>query len=381
MNNIITPASIIEEARLFAKEHIRPYTNRFEENNGIPRSLIKRMGENGFLGAVFPPQYGGLGLDQIAYGQMTEEIGKACCSTRSVLTVHTSLVGQTILRFGTEEQRSYWLPLIASGKKIGAFALSEPETGSDAGSVKTSYIKHKDEYAITGQKKWISLGHIADFFIVIASCKEKVTAFIVERDETVISTPMQGLLANRAGHVAEITFNNTRIPASNILGKEGIGLSHIINTAMDYGRYSIAWAGLAIAQEALESMATYARQRTQFGQKIYKFQSIQQMISQAVVNVHAARCLCLKAGQMRSENHPDAVVETIVAKYHTSKTAMQIATDAVQLHGGNGCYNMYVPERLFREAKILEIIEGSSQVLQGIISEFGLKKYYTKAHE
>lgn len=150
---------------------------------------------------------------------------------------------------------------------------------------------------------------------------------------------------------------------------------------MDYGRYSIAWAGLAIAQEALESMTTYARKRTQFGQRIYKFQSIQQMISQAVVNVHAARCLCLKAGQMRSEHHPDAVLETIIAKYHTSKTAMQVATDAVQLHGGNGCYNLYVPERLFREAKVLEIIEGSSQVLQGIISEFGLKKYHIKTHE
>lgn len=381
MSNTTATLSITDEARLFAAEHIRPFATAFEDE-GVPRSLIRMMGAKGFLGAVLPASYGGMALDAVTYGQMTEQIGKACCSTRSVLTVHTSLVGETINRFGTDEQRSYWLPLIASGERIGAFALSEPLAGSDAAGVKTSYTYKNGEYLITGNKKWISLGNIADFFIVIASCEGKVTAFIVERDsKTVRSTPMKGLLGNRGAHVAEIDFNETKVPPGNILGKEGNGFTHIINAAMDFGRYSIAWAGLAIAQEALDSMAAYARKRTQFGQKIYKFQAIQQLISQAVVNVHASRCLCLKAGQMRDEHHRDAVVETIIAKFHSSRVAMQVATDAVQVHGGNGCYSVYPPERLFREAKILEIIEGSSQVLQGIIADFGLRKYHTTAHE
>jgi alkylation response protein AidB-like acyl-CoA dehydrogenase len=381
MKNNAAIASIVDEARLFADEHIRPYVSFFEENKGVPRSLIRKMGEKGLLGAVLPSNYGGTDLDAVSYGQMTEQIGKACCSTRSVLTVHTSLVGETILRFGTDEQRAYWLPLIASGERIGAFALSEPGTGSDAASVKTTYTYQNGEYIISGKKKWISLGNLADFFIVIASNEGKVTAFIVERNKTVRSSAMMGLLGNRAAHVAEIEFNQTKVSSSNVLGKEGNGFTHIINAAMDYGRYSIAWAGVAIAQEALDSMVTYARKRTQFGQKIYKFQAIQQLISQSVVNVHASRCLCMRAGQLRDEHHRDATVETIIAKYHSSKTAMQVATDAVQVHGGNGCYDEYVPERLFREAKILEIIEGTSQVLQGIISDYGLRKYHTTTHE
>lgn len=364
------------EVARFAAAEIRPFATHFEEISGIPRQLITRMGEIGLLGAVLPPAYGGLGLDCLAYGKMTELIGKACCATRSVLTVHASLVGETILRFGTEEQKTHWLPLIASGEKIGAFALTEPEHGSDAAGIQTSYRKSGSDYLIRGQKKWISLGGIADFFIVLATSNGHITAFITERDHTVTTVPMTGLLGNRAGHVAEITFTDTRVTPEHILGREGNGFTHIVNAAMDYGRYSIAWAGQAIAQEALDNMVSYARTRSQFGQKLGQLAAIQQLIATATVKVHAGRNLCLKAGQARQQRDPDATMETIIAKYYTSKAAMEIATDAVQLFGGNGCYNVYPVERLFREAKILEIIEGTSQVMEGIIAGFALKKYY-----
>jgi len=369
--------AFLEEAAAFADREIRPFAAQFEEDKGVPPALIAKMAERGYLGAPLPLAYGGLQLDPVQYGLLTEQIGKACCSTRSILTVHTSLVGETILRFGTEEQKAYWLPRVASGKKIGAFALSEPEAGSDAKSVRTAYLRDGNGFVINGNKKWISLGHIADFFIVLAAGNGKLTAFLVDRQEGVTSTPMKGLLGNRAAHTAEVTFSGVRVGQEHVLGKEGNGFTHVVNTALDYGRFSIAWAGLAIAQEALEAVVRYARVRAQFGQKLYQFQSIQHMIADAVTQVHAARRLCVHAAHLRKAQHPEAATETIIAKYYASQAAMRVTTDAVQVHGGNGCHSAYPVERLFREAKILEIIEGTSQVLQPVIAAYGLKTYFT----
>ena len=369
--------SIIEDAKSFANKEIRPFASDFEEKEVLPKDLIKKMALKGYLAAPFPKEFGGLGLDPITYGLLTEEIGKACCSTRALLTVNTSLVGETILRWGTKEQKDKWLLKIAKGEKIGAFGLSEPKVGTDAKSVQTCYKKNGSDFILNGKKKWISFGDIADFFIIIASDQKERTAFIVERDREGLSTlPIKGLLAGKASHIAEVELVNVKIPHQNILGKIGNGFSLIVNSALDNGRYSIAWAGLAIAQEALDAMVTYSRRREQFGQRIYNFQLLQGMIGDSVTKIHAARALCLRAGKMRNENHHDSVIETTIAKYFTSKIANEIASDAVQIHGGNGCYNEYPVERLFREAKILEIIEGTSQIQQEIIAKYGLRAYY-----
>jgi len=178
--------------------------------------------------------------------------------------------------------------------------------------------------------------------------------------------------------VAEIRLENVEVPAENLVGKEGGGYTYIVNTALDHGRYSIAWAGVAIAQEAVDNMVKYARSRSQFGKKLHQFSLIQALIGNAVTKVHAARALCLKAGALRAANDDDAMIETNIAKYFSSKIAMEVTIDAVQLHGGNGCCNEYPVERLFREAKILEIIEGTSQVQQEIIAKYALTKYYKK---
>ncbi len=372
---------IVEEAREFSNQEIRPFSATFEANEAIPRELIEKMAKKGFLSASLPRSYGGLQLDPIHYGRFTEEIGKASSSTRALLTVHTSLVGETILRWGTEEQKNKWLPLMASGEKIGAFGLTEPEVGTDAKSVQTSYKKEGNKYIINGKKKWITLGDIADFFLVITKGDKGNSAFIVERSMGgVKTTPIKGLLGSRAAHVALIEFDNVEVPAENLLAKEGSGFTYIVNTALDHGRYSIAWGGIALAQEALESMISYSRKRTQFGKKIHSFQLIQGMIGDAVTKVHAGRALCLRAGELRKNADPSALMETTIAKYFTSKIAIQIATDAVQVHGGNGCCNQYPVELLFREAKILEIIEGTSQVQQEIISSYGLRQYYNPTY-
>ena len=368
---------IIEEVRQFVADEIEPYASEFEEKEALPKALINKMASKGYLAATFPQAFGGLGLDPVQYGLFTEEIGKGCSSVRAMITVHTSLVGETILRWGTDVQKWKFLPQMASGEKLAAFALSEPDTGTDAKNVKTQYCKEGDHFIINGKKKWITLSDIADLFLVIASHEEKVSAFLVDRAyDGIKTTPIRGLLGNKASHVAEIEFNNVRIPQENLIGKEGGGFTYIVNSALDYGRYSVAWGGLGIAQKALEAMVSYSRNRKQFGERICNFQLIQGMIGDAVTKVHAARALCLKAGELRLEKHHDAAMETTVAKYFTSLIANEIASDAVQVHGGNGCYNKYPVERLFREAKILEIIEGTSQIQQSIIARFGLRRYY-----
>jgi alkylation response protein AidB-like acyl-CoA dehydrogenase len=377
MKDFAAQQKIIAEAKTFTGQEIRPFAAIFEENEALPEDLIGKMARKGYLGATLPEEYGGLGLDPLHYGLLTEEIGKGCASTRALLTVHVSLVGETLLSWGNRDQKEKWLPLLAKGEKIGAFALTEPEVGTDAGSIQTSYRQGKGGFILNGRKKWTTFGDIADVFLVMAACDGKTTAFLVERGFAgVKTTRMRGLLASRAAHIAEIELNGVEVPAENVIGKPGNGFAYVANTALDGGRYSIAWAGVAIAQAALEEMVTYARKRTQFGQKIAKFQLIQGMIADATTQVKAARALCLNTARLRMEKSEEALIETCIAKYFASKVAFKVATDAVQIHGGNGCYNQYPAERLFRESKILEIIEGTSQIQQEIIANYGARKYY-----
>lgn len=367
---------ILEKANQFILEYVAPYAGEFDKNQCLPRKVITDMAQNGFLGAPIPKEWGGLGLDPVHYGKLTEIIGKACSSTRALLTVHTSLVSETILKRGSNLQKEKYLYDLAKGNKIACFALSEAETGSDAVSVKTTYEKRGNVFVLNGKKKWISFGDIADIFLVIASDNGAVSAFLVERAYGGVETKqMEGLLAGRAAHIAEVTFCNVEIPEENLICRIGAGFSLVANTALFYGRYSIAWAGVSIAQAALEEMVTYAREREQFGQKIGRNQLIQEMIANAVTKVHAARTLCIHAGNLRMKGNDEAIMETNIAKYFTSTIANEVASDAVQVFGGNGCWSFYPVERLFREAKILEIIEGTSQMQQLMIANYGLKKY------
>jgi len=368
--------AFVDEVRCFANDYLRPRAGDFDREECLPKEIIEEMAKKKYLLPSLPESFGGLGLDPLYYGLFTEEIGKACCSTRGLITVQCSLIGESLLKWGSKEQKMNWLPAISNGEKIGAFAITEPNVGTDVRGIQTIYQKKGDEYVINGRKKWISFAEIADFFVVIAVSGSEISAFVVERDRSGITiVPQKGLLANRASHIAEIEFQNVRIPVKNIIARPGSGFTFVAGTALDHGRYSIAWAGVAIAQEALDCMARYALGRNQFGQKIAEFQMVQRMIGKAVANTHAARALCLKVGEMRIRNEKDAAAETSIAKYFTSKVAMEVSTDAVQVHGGNGCWNAYPVERLFRESKVLEIIEGTSQIQQQIIAKYGLRKY------
>ncbi|MEW5983054.1 MAG: acyl-CoA dehydrogenase family protein [Acidobacteriota bacterium] len=368
---------IVNEARAFAAAEILPRAAEFDAREALPRDLIHQLAARGYLAASFPEEYGGLGLDPVYYGLLTEEIGKGCSSTRALLTVHTSMVGETLLRWGTPAQKSAWLPVMARGEKLAAFALTEPDVGTDAKSVATSYQEAGDGFVLNGRKRWISFGDIADVLLVVASHEGQITAFLVERASAGVATRrMTGLLAGRAAHIAEVDLTDVFVPDTHVLGKVGNGFPYVVATTLDHGRYSIAWAGVALAQAAVDAMVTYARQRRQFGRKIHSFQLVQGMIADAVTKTHAARALCLRAGELRKAAHHDASIETSIAKYFASKVAMEVAIDAVQVHGGNGCSNQYPVERIFREAKILEIIEGTSQVQQEMIAGYGLRRYF-----
>ncbi|WP_415858064.1 acyl-CoA dehydrogenase family protein [Brevibacillus parabrevis] len=376
---ITSPHSILEEVKQFAEEEIRPFAAEFEQQKALSRDLIKKMGDKRYLAASFPAQYGGLQLHPLEYGNLVEEIGKGALSAAMLLTVTTGLVGETLIRWGSDYQKEQYVLPIARGEKVGAFALTEPGVGSGAKDVKTSYEKTGDKYRITGRKKWISFGEIADFFIVIASdpTTNAISAFLVDREqEGVHIRKIEGLLSCAASQLADIELHDVEVDADKLIGKEGMGFTGIANFALDQGRFNVAWMGVGLAQEALEVMVTYARKRNQSGQKIFNFQLIKGIIGDAVTNVHAARSLCQEAARMRADNHPDAIVQTTMAKYFSSVVANKVAADAVQVLGANGCCNLYPVERLFREAKILEIIEGSSQIQQQIIAMHGANRYY-----
>ncbi len=367
---------IVDEARQFAAEVIRPRAREFDKDEKLSRDVIREMTRRRYHVASLPEDIGGLGLDPVFYGFLTETIGKACCSTRALMTVESSLVGETLVKWGSDYQKDRWLKALVSGEKIGAFALSEPDRGSDARGVQTGYEESGEEYVLDGRKSWTSFGETADFFIIIASREGQVTAFIVDRECPGVSVrPIKGLLASRASHLADIDLHNVRVPRENVLGQVGSGFAYVVATALDHGRYSVAWAGVAVAQEALDAMIGYARKREQFGKKIGEFQLVQGLIGDAVTDTHAARALCIRAGEMRKAGDEDAIIETSIAKYFCSRVAMDVSRMAVQVHGGNGCLDTYPVERLYREAKILEIIEGTSQVQQQIIAKYGLRKY------
>lgn len=371
-------ASVMARAEAFAAD-LAPRAAEFDRAERLPRDVVEQMADAGFLGARVPVEWGGLGLSPLEYGELTEVIGKACASTRALLTVHTSLVAETLADRASRRIREKYLPDLASGRRIACFALSEAEAGSDAAAMSTRYLQKGDTFVLDGHKKWISFAGIADVFLVFAADNGVVSAFLVDREMPGVETrPMSGMLGNRATHMAEVVLSAVEVPAENLVCGIGSGFAFVANSALSRGRYSIAWAGVALAQAALEEMCTYAARREQFGSRIGSFQLVQKMIADAVTEVSAARELCRKAGRMRAERSPEAIAATNIAKYFSSTVACRVTSDAVQVLGGNGCWNGYPAERLFREAKILEIIEGTSQVQQTMIADFGLTTFARK---
>jgi alkylation response protein AidB-like acyl-CoA dehydrogenase len=287
----------------------------------------------------------------------------------SLLTVQ-DMVAQGILKWGSSKQRARWLLPMTQGRVIAGFALTEPKVGSDARSVQASATLQDETYVLRGEKKWISWAQIADLFLVLVQCAGRPSAFLLEREtEGVSSEPVHGLLGFRSAMLAHLRMDACRIPADHMLGRAGFGLSHVGGTALDCGRYSVAWGSVGLAQACLEACIRHSAEREQGGSQLRGHQLVQKMIADMYANVAAARMLCYRAGYLKETGSPLSIMETCVAKYFASSAAYRAATDAVQIHGAVGCSGESPVERYFRDAKILEIIEGTSQIHQLLIAD------------
>lgn len=356
--------------REFTEREIIPLAGAYEREEKVPAALIAKLSAEGYLGATLPPEYGGGGMSMLTYGLLNEEVGRGCSSLRSLLTVH-GMVAQSVLKWGRREQRDEWLPRLTTGDLLAAFALTEPGVGSDAGSVAATAADAGDAYVLDGCKRWISFGQIADLFLVFAKCEGRAVALLVERGSPGLTVePISGLLGLRASMLAELHFEGCRVAKKNLVGRAGFGFSHVASNALDFGRYTVAWGCVGIGRACLEASVKYANERRQFGVYLKEHQLIRQMITDMITNVKAARLLCCRAGYLKDTGAPAAILETMVAKYFASTMAVKAAGDAVQIHGANGCGDAYPVQRYLRDAKVMEIIEGTTQIQQITIAAY-----------
>ena len=362
------------EFRAFAAERIAPYADSWDRDERTPPELIRELAGRGYLGALVPEDRGGAGMDMLTFGVLNEELGRACSSVRSLLTVH-SMVEQALLKWGRPAQRERWLPRLAAGETIGAFALSEANAGSDANAIATTARRDQAGYTLSGHKRWTTYGQIADLFLVFARYEGKPAAFLLERDTPGLTVePIGGMLGTRASMLAALRMDECRIPADSMVGGPGFGIAAVATTALDIGRYSVACGSVGIAQACLDASLSYTAGRKQFDTLLKDFQLIRRMISEMIANVKAARLLCYQAGILKDRGDSRTVMETWIAKYFASTVATKAAADAVQIHGANGCSPDFPVQRYFRDAKIMEIIEGSTQLQQITIAEYGYQE-------
>jgi hypothetical protein len=363
------------ELRAFVDQHIKPVADQMDAAGRTSNEMISSLAARGYLGLGVPEPYGGGGADAVTLGLLCYEITRGSASLLSLMTVQ-NMVSLAIAKWGTDQQRDRWLPALARGETIGAFALSEPNTGSDARSVETTAAADGDALVINGRKRWCSFGQTAGLYLVLCQYDGKPTALLVERGTPGLDVrPMDGLLGFRAAMLGELVLTDCRVPATNLVGRPGFGFSHVMGSALDAGRYSIAWGCTGICQECLDLSLDYSSSRVQGGKEIGEHQLIQQMIANMITDTKASYLMCLQSGLLRDAGEPASIMETSTAKYFASRAAVRIASDALQIHGANGCLSDSPVQRHFRDARLMEIIEGSSQIQQIIIARSGSQSH------
>ena len=366
----------------FAENEVKPLAQEVDETEVFPQGTVDKMGQFGFLGIPVPKQYGGQGCDILSYIQCVEELSKVCGTTGVIVSAHTSLCVDPILTYGTEEQKQKYLPDLCTGKKLGAFALTEPGAGTDAQGAQTKAVLDGDEWVLNGSKCFITNGKVADVYIVIAITsvvedkrgrkKKNFSAFIVDKDTPGFTFgTKEKKMGIRGSSTYELIFEDARIPKDALLGAEGKGFPIAMHT-LDGGRIGIAAQALGIAEGALERTIEYTKERKQFGRSIAAQQNTQFKLADMATRVEAAKMLVYKAALKKQEFADGArvsySVEAAMAKLFAAETAMAVTTECVQLFGGYGYIREYDVERMMRDAKITEIYEGTSEVQRMVIS-------------
>ncbi len=368
---------IQEMAHDFAEKEIKPKAPELDKTERHPTEIIQKMSELNLMGIAIPDTYGGGGADVVSYVLALEEISWGCASVGVIMSVNNSLVCDPIYTFGTEEQKKKFLTPLASGKKLGCFGLTEPEAGSDAAAQKTTAILQGDVWVINGKKNFITNGNVADYCVLMAMTDRSkgykgISSFIVDCKAPGFTVGVvEKKLGIKASGTAELILEDCRIPKENLLGEVGQGFYVAMNT-LDGGRIGIAAQANGIAKAALEAAIAYAKTRTQFGNPISKFQAIQWMIADMATELEAARLLTLRAAFLK-DHKQRYEKEAAMAKLFASETANRIATKALQIHGGYGYIQEYNVERHFRDARITEIYEGTSEIMRLVIANNILK--------
>lgn len=360
----------------FAENEVKPLAQDVDETEQFPKETAQKMAKNGFLGIPIPKEYGGQGCDPLTYVMCVEELAKVCGTTSVIVSAHTSLCCDPIMTYGTEEQKQKYLPDLASGKKLGAFGLTEPGAGTDAQGQQTKAVLDGDEWVLNGSKCFITNGKEADVYIVIAVTGiiekrgrklKEISSFIVEKGTPGFSFgTKEKKMGIRGSATYELIFEDCRIPKENLLGKQGKGFGIAMHT-LDGGRIGIASQALGLAEGALEATIEYVKERKQFGRTIGQFQNTQFQLADMATKVEAAKLLVYKAA-MAKATQKNYSVEAAMAKLYAAEVAMEVTTKAVQLHGGYGYIREYDVERMMRDAKITEIYEGTSEVQRMVIS-------------
>jgi len=362
---------IAETAREFADREIIPRVRDNDRAARFDRELARKLGEVGFLGAPVAERYGGRGLDYVGYGLIVEQVGRADSSARTVVSVQTSLVAGSIERWGTEEQKQRWLPRLCSGEALGCFGLTEPDTGSDAASLRTRARRTDRGWVISGQKMWISLGNVAEVALIFAQTdpdkKHKgLACFLVPTDsEGFSSQEIHGKLGLRSSDTASLSLDEVEVGEDALLGEVGDGFK-VAMSALDNGRYSVAAGCVGICEGCVEASVAYAKERKQFGVPLARFQLVQEMIADMIVKRDASRMLVYRAGALKNEGRPNTT-ETSIAKLYATESAVECANLAIQVHGGAGYVDDHPVERYLRDARVTTLYEGTSQIQKLII--------------
>ena len=370
----------------FAENEVKPLAQEVDETEKFPRATVDKMAKYGFLGIPVPKELGGQGCDILTYAMCVEELSKVCGTTGVIVSAHTSLCVDPILTFGTPEQKAKYVPDLASGKKLGAFGLTEPMAGTDAQGQQTKAVLDGDEWVLNGSKCFITNGKEADVYIVIAvtgkvekrgRTMKEISAFIVEKGTPGFTFGVkEKKMGIRGSSTYELIFTDCRIPKENLLGKQGKGFNIAMHT-LDGGRIGIAAQALGLAEGALETTIAYVKERKQFGRSIAQFQNTQFQLADMATKVKAAQLMVYRAALKKDEYQAGAKVsysvEAAMAKLYAAEVAMEVTTKCVQLHGGYGYIREYDVERMMRDAKITEIYEGTSEVQRMVISGALLK--------
>jgi butyryl-CoA dehydrogenase len=367
-----------DTAHSFAEKEVTPLAAKIDKEHYFPRELLPKMGDLGLMGAIVPQEYGGAGLSTLAYALIIEELSAACASTGIIVSAHTSLCVTPILDYGTPDQKQYFLPLLASGKALGCFALSEPGTGSDAAAITTTYRVEGDQYVLNGTKNWITNGPEADVCVVFATSdtakgNKGITAFVHDMNVPGISRgKREDKMGIRGSPTSSIMYDEVKLPKTALLHEENRGFT-VAMTTLNGGRIGVAAQAVGIARSALDDAAKYSQERKAFGKRVCDHQSIQNYFADMVCHIDSARYLTLDAAK-RKDQGKSYVRQAAMAKLFASETAMMCAVKGIQIHGGYGYVTEYPAERHLRDAKITEIYEGTSEIQRILIATQLLKE-------